>query len=293
MSLIREFGNTDIKVSALGFGAGHIGDPALDDKFVEKLLNNIVDEGVNLFDTARGYGLSEERIGRFLVQRRKDIVLSTKVGYSVPGHNDWTYSCVLAGIDESLSKLKTDYIDIVHLHSCSLQTLEQGEVIYALEKAKEQGKVRSAAYSGENEALDYAIHCGRFDSIQTSINIADQRNLNFLLPDAKLRYMGVIAKRPLANAPWRFTEHPQGHYCEEYWLRLQKMNLQYDISIHEIAIRFAAFTFGVDSCIVGTTKIEHVKQNMEFLKKGPLSQVIYDNIRMAFINNDNEWIGQI
>lgn len=289
----RQFGFTGLKVSALGFGAGHIGDGNADEKQINKLLNTAVDRGINLIDTARGYGASEERIGKFLSHRRKEIILSTKVGYGIQGYSDWTYDCVLAGIDEALKKLCTDYIDIVHLHSCSSDILKNNGVIDALEKAKEEGKIRVSAYSGENEDLAYAIESGRFGSIQTSINIADQKNLDSLLPRAKVKGMGVIAKRPAANAPWRFIEQPVGKYVEEYWLRLKRMNLRLDLDLHEIALRFAAFTWGVDSVIAGTNDINHLLDNIKQIEKGPLSYDVYYEIRNAFKQNDINWIGQL
>ena len=78
--------------------------------------------------------------------------------------------------------MQTDYLDIVHLHSCELNILKLGEVIEALEKAKEQGKVKCIAYSGENEELNFAVNSNRFDGIQTSVNICDQRNIDEILP---------------------------------------------------------------------------------------------------------------
>jgi len=205
MNTLRNFGNTNLKVSALGFGAGEIGDFAVDDKIVDNILNT--------------------------AHRRNEFVISTKVGYGVEGEKDWSYNCILKGIDEALIKMKTDVIDIVHLHTCDLEVLKSGEAIDALDKAKSENKIKLAAYSGENENLEYAINCGRFDSVQSSFNICDQRNLYSNLPKAKDKGMGFIAKRPIANAPWRFAERPAGHYCEEYWQRLQKMNLKI-FSVH-------------------------------------------------------------
>src|ERR1035437_1577658 len=126
---LRQFGFTGLKVSALGLGAGHIGDYNADEKSVDKLLNTAVDLGVNLIDTARGYGASEERIGKFLSRRRNEIIFSTKVGYSIAGYEDWTYGCVIAGINEALKQLRTDYIDIVHLHFCPTDILRNNSVI--------------------------------------------------------------------------------------------------------------------------------------------------------------------
>ena len=132
---MRILGKSGIKVSVLGFGAGHIGGNNLTEAEASNLLNSVADLGINLFDTARGYGLSEERIGSHLSYRRSEIIISTKVGYGISGVNDWTYDSVIIGIDEALKKLRTEYIDIVHLHSCTLEVLQRGEVIEALVNA--------------------------------------------------------------------------------------------------------------------------------------------------------------
>ena len=290
---MRILGKSGIKVSVLGFGAGHIGGLNVAEEEVSRLLNSIVDLGVNLFDTARAYGLSEERIGKHLSHRRNEIIISTKVGYGINGVEDWTYHSVRLGIDEALAKLKTDYIDIVHLHSCSLEVLKRGEVIDALEHAVQSGKIRVAAYSGENEPLEFAASSGRFGSLQFSINPFDQRSIDKILPLAKARNIGVIAKRPIANVPWRFSEQPYGEYCEEYWKRMHKMNLKLDIDWLEAAVRFSAFTEGVSSIIVGTSSLDHLKRNLAFIEKGKLPDEIYFMIRKSFWENDDNWVGQV
>jgi aryl-alcohol dehydrogenase-like predicted oxidoreductase len=139
--IYNKFGNTGLEVSALGFGAGEIGDFNIDEKSVEKILNFALDNEINLIDTARGYYASEDRIGRFISNRRKEFILSTKVGYGIENEPDWSYSSVVKGVEEALVKLKTDYIDIVHLHSCSLEILNKGEVIEALLKTKKKEKL--------------------------------------------------------------------------------------------------------------------------------------------------------
>lgn len=289
----RNFGLNGIQVSAVGFGGGHIGGNEISDNEAGRLLNFAADKGINLFDSARGYGLSEERIGKYLSHRRNEIILSTKVGYGVQGYFDWTYDIIIAGIDEALKKLKTDFIDIVHLHTCSLQTLQQGDVIDALDKAKSEGKIKVAAYSGENDALQYAVQSGRFGSIQTSVNVSDQRDLNNLIPEAKEKGMGVIAKRPIANALWKFKERPYGSYAEEYWLRWNKMNPDFDIEPQELFIRFSAFASGVDSAIIGTSNINHLKNAIDAVEKGNLPDAVYNKIRSAFKENDNNWVGEV
>lgn len=290
--LFKKFGKNNFEVSVLGFGAGHIGGNNLSDSEAGRLLNFALDNGVNLFDTARGYGLSEERIGRFLSYRRNEFILSTKVGYDIPGYENWTYDIIIAGIDAALKKLRTEYIDIVHLHSCHKNILLQGEVIDALEKARSEGKLKVAAYSGDNELLDYAVHCGRFGGIQTSVNITDQRNLDDLIPKAKESGMGVIAKRPVANALWKYRGQPVGNYAEEYWLRWHKMNMHFDMEPQELFIRFSAFAPGVDSAILGTSNVDHLMTAINAVDKGELPEEMVHIIRDRFTENDNNWTGR-
>jgi len=293
--LYRDFGNTGFKVSVLGYGAGMLGNDHLSEKGAEQLLNRIVDLGLTLIDTARGYGISEERIGKHLQHRRHEIILSTKVGYGIPSHPDWTYECVQSGVEEALRRLRTDYIDIVHLHSCPRNILEARGSLRALEDAVASGKVRVAAYSGENEALDWAVNSRRFGSVEHSVNICDQRVIDGALELAATRGLGIIAKRPIANAPWRFLECPKGEYVEEYWWRWKTMNPDTrGLEWQELAIRFSAFTPGVSSCIVGTTQIGHVLENIRCIENGPLDGDHISLIRKAFRENDpGWWIGQI
>ena len=276
----------------MGLGGGQVGNSNLPEPVAERLLNQALNLGLNLIDTARGYGQSEARIARYLGRRRQEMVLSTKVGYGVAGVNDWTADAVRLGIDEALQTLQTDWIDIVHLHSCSLEVLKRGDVITALEDARQVGKVRVAAYSGENEALDFAVASGRFQAVQTSINLADQRNLQNALPQIQSRGLGVIAKRPVANAPWRFETRPYGRYAEEYWYRWQTMRLNpRGLDWQELALRFVAFMPGVHTCIVGTASSEHLLQNAKLLARGPLPADQVDEIRRAFRAHDEDWMG--
>ena len=290
----RKFGNTGLEVTSLGFGALHIGSDRVDDTAAGKMLNEVLDLGINLIDTARAYGQSERRIGDYLSQRRKEFILSTKVGYDVQWKPDWTYDAVVGGIDQALVLMKTDYIDIVHLHSCSLDILERGDVIRGLEKQKQEGKVRFIAYSGENEALSFVISTGRFDSIQASVNICDQRIIDDHLPLAIKQGLGVIAKRPVANAPWRYSSPPIGHNSTEYWHRLKKMQLDNrGMAWTELALRFSAFTEGVSTCIAGTSDSKHLRDNIHALEKGPLDPEMVSQIRSTFKDNDDGWIGLI
>jgi aryl-alcohol dehydrogenase-like predicted oxidoreductase len=291
--LTRSFGKTGLVVSALGFGAGHIGDPNLREDTVGELLNSALDQGITLIDMAPAYGLSEERIGRHLSYRRGDYVLSTKVGYGVPGLPDWSYDTIIAGVDQALQRCCTDYLDIVHLHSCPQDLLQQGAILDALNATVQSGKVRVAAYSGENEALAYAIQSGRLGGLQTSLNLCDQRGIDNFLPQAQQQGMGIIAKRPLANGFWRFQERPIGQYAEPYWLRWQQMALTVEIPFPDLALRFAVYATGADSCIVGTHSLDHLCQNIAILNQGPLPPEVVTTIREAFRRHNDNWVGQV
>lgn len=289
----RAFGKTGLKVSPLGFGAGQIGGAGQNETEIERLLHGLLDLGINLIDTARGYGESEARIGRFLKPRRQECLYSTKIGYGVPGFSDWTGPAITAGIDLALRLMQTDWLDIVHLHSCPLGTLQQGEVIEALQTAVHAGKVRVMAYSGENEPLAWAIDSGYFDSVMTSVNLCDPYSLLHLLPKAEKNGLGVIAKRPLANAFWRFHERPHGDYAETYWLRWQQMGWQSPLPMSELAVRFSAFAPGVASCVVGSRQIGHLQELKRCLEKGPLESEIVQTLYKAYSEFGQTWRGEI
>jgi aryl-alcohol dehydrogenase-like predicted oxidoreductase len=163
---LRALGRTGRWVSVLGLGTGPLGDARLDDAEVGALLNAALDAGVTLVDTAPSHGLSEERTGRYLAHRRAEYVLSTRCGCGVPGVEDWTGRCIAQGIDLALLRLRTDVLDVVHLHSCPVDVLERPGVVDALEAAVRAGKVRVAAYSGDGAALEHAVDSGRFASVQ-------------------------------------------------------------------------------------------------------------------------------
>jgi aryl-alcohol dehydrogenase-like predicted oxidoreductase len=290
----RPLGRTGLAVSVLGFGAGHVGSPDLAEADAAALLHGVLDAGINLVDTAPGYGLSEERIGRNLHGRRSEFVLSTKCGYGVPGVEDWTPECITRGVDQALQRLRTDVLDVVHFHSCPAEVLQRPGLIEALVRAVEAGKVRAAAYSGDNAALEYALGTGAFTVVQTSVNLFDQRAIDGGVAWAREKGVGVIAKRPLGNAPWRFNERPGAHDIGEYWHRMRTMVLDSrGLDWSELALRFAAHVPGVSTCIVGTGRMDNLRRNLRALEQGPLPADFVDTIRDAFRRNDHGWDGMI
>ncbi|MCA2998637.1 MAG: aldo/keto reductase [Rhodocyclaceae bacterium] len=288
----RAYGLCDFLVSEVGLGAAQIGNPQLDDRSVASLLDLALESGVTLFDTAPSYGHSEDRLGKFIQHKRHKIIVSTKFGYGVDGIADWTGPCVSAGIDQALKVLRTDFIDIAHLHSCPQVVLEEGSVIEALADARRQGKVRAIAYSGDGDALAFALGCGEFDGFMASFNVCDQRVRREVFP--VLAGRGFIAKRPLANSVWRHQVQPIGEYGEPYWLRLQKMRLSTgDCGWGETALRFVLVEPTLSSAIVGTGNSAHLLEALSWSKAGVLPPARTSEIRDAFEKNDVDWVGQV
>jgi len=292
--LTRNFGTSSLQVSALGFGAGHIGYDGVTERDAHALLDRALDLGINFIDTARGYGLSEERIGRWLPAHRDEVVLSTKVGYGVEGARDWSAAAVTGGVDEALRTLGTDVLDVVFLHSCPLEVLERGEAAQALLSCVDAGKVRIPGYSGENEALAWASGAGLFGAVQSSVNLADQRSLREVLPGASRRGLGIVAKRPLANAPWRHSERPVGVYGETYWLRLRELGLEPESDDWQgTALRFSAFTPGVGTAIVGTSRTANLEAAAAAVARGPLPATERARWENAFAPHTGVWPGEV
>jgi aryl-alcohol dehydrogenase-like predicted oxidoreductase len=207
---MRAFGKTDMKVSVLGFGGAEIGFEKATVDVVARLLGDALDAGLNVIDTAECYLQSEELIGQAVGARRKDFHLFTKCGHPEgPYKEDWRPESLLKSIQRSLERLRTDRVDLVQLHSCSEDELRKGDAIAALLRARELGYTRFIGYSGDGPAARHAIGCGAFDVLQTSLSIADQQAIDMTLPLARERGMGVIIKRPIANAVWRHAQKPE------------------------------------------------------------------------------------
>ena len=295
----RKLGNTDMVVSVLGFGGAEIGFEGATQEEVNDLLNSALDAGLNVIDTATGYMNSEEMIGKAVSGRRDDFYLFSKCGWSGDtGEDSWKPESILAHIEKSLKLLRTDRLDLMQLHSCSEEILRKGDVIAAVQTARDRGYTRYIGYSGDGAAAKYAIGTGAFDTLQTSINIADQEVLRENLPVARERNMGVIAKRPIANAAWKTGKKPENAYHHTYWERLQK--LQYDFLKSKLddavstALRFTLSQPGVHTAIVGTKQPGRWKQNAALLEVGPLPQSDIDAIRARWNDvADSDWVGQV
>jgi aryl-alcohol dehydrogenase-like predicted oxidoreductase len=294
----RALGKTGMAVSALGFGGAEIGYANTPVETVAQLLGGALDAGLNVIDTAECYGTGEELIGKAVGHRRKEYFLFTKCGHA-SGINlpDWDPRLLEQSIDRSLTRLRTDYVDLMQLHSCSEEVLRRGEVITVLQRTRDAGKARFIGYSGDRDAAVYAIQCGAFDTLQTSISIADQDAIDRTMPLARERQMGVIVKRPIANAVWRHETRPESGYILPYWERLRE--LDYDFLKGDMAqavstaLRFTLKVPGVHTAIVGTTQPGRWRQNAELLAAGPLPDEQFEAIRARWRAVARpDWMGQ-
>jgi aryl-alcohol dehydrogenase-like predicted oxidoreductase len=294
----RRLGRTDMMVSVLGFGGSEIGYQRVSRRTVGRLLDGALDAGLNVIDTAECYEDSEELIGGAVAARRREFYLFTKCGHGRGwGRADWRPSALLASIERSLKRLATDHLDLIQLHSCSREELGKGDVIAALERARERGLTRYIGYSGDGEAARFAIECGRFDTLQTSVSIADQEALDLTLPQARTRDVGIIAKRPLANAAWRYARKPAEPYYQTYWSRLRALDYPFLRNAPEAgaatALRFTLAVAGVHTAIVGTTKPERWSQNAAHLEAGALPAQEFERIRARWREAaEAAWAGQ-
>jgi len=293
--LKSRFGKTGLHVTPLGFGAAEIGFLKPERERAARVLNLLLDEGVNVIDTAAGYETSEEIIGQAIAHRRSQFVLVSKCGQRADLEAEaWSPELISQSVERSLSRLNTECIDVMLLHTCDEATLREGEALGALVKARQAGKVRFAGFSGDNEAAAYAATLADIAVIETSISIADQANIDLVLPIARKNDIGVLAKRPIANAAWKPAHDRPGHYSayvQPYVDRLAKMNLDpfnlgfsgdIDLAWPEMALRFTLSQTGVNTAIIGTTSPQNSQRNIGFAMKGPLAREIVEKFRVAF-----------
>jgi aryl-alcohol dehydrogenase-like predicted oxidoreductase len=286
-------------VSVLGFGGSEIGYRRVAKSRVARLLQAALDAGLNVLDTAECYEASEALIGEAVAARRDEYFLFTKCGHPHAfSRPDWGPRSLLTQIERSLERLRTDHVDLIQLHSCEEPVLRRGEVIEALDRARERGLARYIGYSGDGAAARYAVECGRFDTLQTSVSIADQEALDLTLPLARTRGLGIIAKRPIANVAWRSARRPTEPYYRPYWERLRV--LDYDFLSRPLAeavasaLRFTLSVPGVATAIVGTTNPDHWRENATRLEAGGLPPAIFETLRARWREvADATWVGQV
>jgi L-galactose dehydrogenase len=299
----RKLGRTELETSALGFGTGPLGDlyGIADPAEINRAVGLAIDHGINFFDSSPYYGLnlSETRLGDALVGRRHKVILATKAGRY--GLHDFDFSAkrLLASVDESLRRLKTDHIDLYQAHDVEFGDFQQivGETVPALRKIQDSGKARYIGITGypptfllkiaQQAPVDTILSYCHYDLLNTSMD-------ETLTPFAKTNGVGLINASALhmgilteEGAPkW----HPGPREVHEAARRVLEICRRRNLPLPGVALRFAFDHPYVSSTLVGMKTQAEVLANLEFLRMKsdpPLFAEIRASLGAAF---NIEWL---
>jgi aryl-alcohol dehydrogenase-like predicted oxidoreductase len=274
----RDFGKTGLRVSEVGLGGGPLGiDPKAD---YGPLLNRALELGLNFFDSADFYSgyRSEEWLGKALSPHREEVIIATKFG-TIPGKGkDFSVAHMRRSLEESLRRLRTDYIDIYQLHSPAPEVLEDEELLAALQAAKKEGKIRCYGLSteGGQRGID-AIDKWGVDSVQITFNLFHQDPAERFFPEAERKGVGVIVKSPLDSGilggdldpgkPQKLDDARE-RWGEEETARRQRLFEEVKFLAEgtgrtwsQAALQFVLSFDGVCTAIPGTTSAKHLEEN--------------------------------
>lgn len=315
------FGDTDLRVSELGLGCAALGSTALQragSRGAVRLLHEACDRGINFFDTADSYanGRSEELLGRAFEGRRDRVVLASKTGYvfpaavspmrrvgrylrpllvSIPGlksalrkarasqrRQDFSPEHLAQSVEQSLRRLRTDYLDLLQLHNPPPSVVDSDDVFDALEALKAAGKVRY--YGISCRTVEDGISClrsGQISSLQVPVNLVEQSARRSLLPRAQRRGLAVIGRQPLASGllaqPAEHLRADRAMVDEEQFHRKYRAVTGFQYlhegrrSIAQAALRFVMQLEGIAVTLVGTSSVQHLRENLEVLTLPPLT----------------------
>lgn len=298
----RKFGNTELTVSEIGFGAWAIGGNAkvgdtpigwgrADDTTSRKAIHTAVDAGINFFDTADFYGLGHsERILGEALKENKSVIIATKVGHRNIDEKivlDYSKEHILKACEESLKRLQRDVIDYYQLHSARMQHLQQGECIEGMELLKQQGKIRYWGLSlntfSPDEEADFLMDRNLGNGFQLVFNLINQLAISTVKKANKKGY-GIIARMPLqfglltgkfaADAKFEKDDHRNFRLTPEIiesTLKVLEEKVwpiaeQERLTKTQLALSFILSFSEISTIIPGIRTPEHVVQNTTGLK---------------------------
>jgi aryl-alcohol dehydrogenase-like predicted oxidoreductase len=288
----RRMGKTGLVVSRLGYGAMELAGPPkarpLDERDAITLINRVVDLGISYIDTSIDYGLSERLIGKALEHRRAEVILASKCAcqVGVEGEREegeshiYTGENVTAGVEQSLRRLRTDYLDVVQVHgNPTRKQLEDGGVIDALLGLQRQGKVRQLGISTRLPLLAEFIDVDYFSVVQVPYSALQRQNEDAI---AALRYSGkaVVARgvtgrgAPAKDWATRPIGTAEGE-VRELWQRAGLDELLSGMSRIEFMIRFALANDNVDVALVATTDAAHLAADIGYAAEGSLDAELF------------------
>ena len=285
----RTLGRTGLEVTTLGYGSMEMrGVPRgrdVTEEQSERILNAVLDAGINFIDTSIDYGLAEGRIGKYISHRRAEYFLASKCGcLSGDLLNDYppapagtsqphiyTAENVIRGVEQSLQRMKTDYLDLVQFHgSPSKAKLEEHGGLQALQDLQQQGKVRFIGISGTIPNLAEQIAMGVFDAFQIPYS-ALEREHETLIEQASAGGAGIIVRGGAAQG----AAGKEAGAKWETWQRVGIDDLLDGMSRQEFILRFTISHPDMDTTIVGTINPDHLQDNVKSLLAGPLPADVY------------------
>ena len=315
----RELGKTGIKVSEIGFGAWGIGGPSrnapgygeVDDNESIKALKYAYDNRINFFDTADLYGdgHSERIIAEALGRLRDKIIIASKggtlphTGLFMP--QDFSARHLTNALDQSLRRLKTDYIDLYQLHSPKIENIEKNECIETLKRFKKTGKIREFGVSVRSP-LDakYLIEIYDVPFVQVNLNLIDQRLItDGVMKAAEEKKTGLIIRTPLVfgfltgslDKKTRFKENDhRSNYTKKQltmWSNASKLFsfLHIDKTETQAALRYCLDFKAVSTVIPGMINVEQVKENLISSDLTPFSSEEHKHIIEVYEQKQREF----
>jgi aryl-alcohol dehydrogenase-like predicted oxidoreductase len=288
----RTLGGTGLEVTTLGFGAmelrGDQGGPVLDDADSGRLLNTVLDEGINFIDTSIDYGRSEELIGKFISHRRAEYVLASKCG-CVPGagmgtEHVHTAANIRAGVENSLRLLKTDHLDLVQFHrSLSREEFDAQGALTEAFALRDEGKVRFVGVSAVLPTFNEQIEMGVFDAFQVPYS-ALQRDHELAISRASDAGAGIIIRGGVARGTpedWEGRNYymVSNETMRGFWEEAGLDDLLDGMSRTAFMLRFTLSHPALDTTIVGTSSVEHLRENVAVAAAGALPADVLDEAK--------------
>jgi aryl-alcohol dehydrogenase-like predicted oxidoreductase len=305
--LRRTLGHTGADVTILGYGAmelrGVPRGPQIADEDAGRLLNAVLDGGIDLIDTSPDYGRSEELIGRYIGHRRDEYFLASKCGCPLelpadatpPYPHDYSPANVRADVEQSLRRLRTDRLDLVQVHmSPSVAEMTGNHTVQTLRELRDEGKVRFIGMSGILPHLPEQIAMHVFDVFQIPYS-AVQREHEDLITDAVSAGAGTLirggAARGAAADDKNWGTGPLGQAAGEGQRRWQASGVddmldEAGMSRMEFVLRFTLSHPGLSSTIVGTANPGHLAGNIAVAERGPLPDDLYTEAKKRLRSPD-------
>jgi len=255
------------------------------------LLNRVLDLGVNFIDTARVYGTSEEVIGRALAARRNEYILASKVAAPPAGLQSTGQELrrwVADSITTSLRALQTDVIDLLQIHSATLEVIQRGEIIEAIADAQKVGSVRftGATTYGEPATLA-AIEDGRYDCVQVAYNLLDRQFETQVLPLARQKDVGVVVRSVLLRGVLSDAYVHLPAQLDELRAAIGRLAaLPVAPCVPEMAYRYVLAQPAIASALVGTARLDELEAALDYASRGPLPEELVDGIRQIVVHDE-------